>query len=875
MKKIFKSIFALALSSVMLTGVACGTTPPPGGGDGGNVTYFEGGEELAYSLDRLENADLSFSFTTGRQTTRNTGVDNFSTFLDAKPFASDIGLTIEDGVVTATKEDMGLDPDSIGWFESHRDSIAASAERIEEDVSYFLSDITVLDKLVMGFGSARRLQYDEENDVVTASTFRYKVRFEKPEEGTPGVGGNNGGMPGVGGNGGISGVIGPDGTVATHDNSTIEGGSILKIYNDEDGDEVIESYLFSFTPSEKEKALRYGYHWEEGKEDYSTIEYIIIKYSKEKHYYYAYSMATAEPYEFSANTPDRVTVFDAKKVGNQWKGVEYDVETDSRFFKANNTEDSLYKFNFFLEVGDGFYTMPVFPTCSEDGVIESFDDVEFLTREAEFITGLYRVVLPTKIEGEETSMWLGLYELEGWESLEFDVTEAELNDPNNAVWFGGDDHITLANGKKIYTTSMWNEDYGWIKVDGEDTPDPTTATFEDGTVMNEEQFTEWKTQNEYIDFTEITAHITAPGFDEYYPNGVLRAGTLMFNSSANTADCYQTLTKLFKQNGLSLKGMSYEDVFKYSSRLDKIRDTMVESVTKSMFGKDFNLVSLNEIVSDLITDLVSPVSQMFSTYFTEERMLESELPDLPTGFNILSLSGKVSGQISIDEYGIDFSDVKVNMPKTNLFREGSEYGVFAVFDNGKMNVVEDAFNVITYARKPMSFKGKDTASIIDLAEGTYTLKLCFAKKTQDGLVRISEYVNAPVKNTASFTRQAVVGNLTYNVQFSVNNGILTAVSTVIDNEKPTFYYGDMMSPIESGEAYAILGENACIADLINFYSVSDNYDGEIFLMEENVTADGQPVSISDPIDAKKTYVITVVDSHGNVNSITIEIGIMQ
>jgi hypothetical protein len=176
MKKLLKTLTAILAAIVTLVSVACSPNTPPANAD----AEIENSEQLAYSLNRLENADVSFSFKESKTSSQNllysVGNATVSNGLATSSYSTQTYSTSNpDLIIDATKDDMHVEEGSIGWMESRTESISETAERAQDVIDTLLDTITVMDKLVIDdeFCQGSMLSYNEQTDIVTAYVISY------------------------------------------------------------------------------------------------------------------------------------------------------------------------------------------------------------------------------------------------------------------------------------------------------------------------------------------------------------------------------------------------------------------------------------------------------------------------------------------------------------------------------------------------------------------------------------------------------------------------------------------------------------------------------------------------------------------------------
>ena len=327
MKKIFKFLTVSMLSLSMLFGVAC--SGGGGGSDDGGGGDANGDEAYVYSMDRLKNADFSFEFTSGGSNAIN--LASLTT----------VSSSNDDSVITGTPNYF-IDEGALTYFEGYTFIAQNTAEMAKIQVEELTQTVTVLNKLVVFNGvMARYVGYDEENDVVTAFIGDINDDLKQDSE------------DGVAGDGSIIGSIGDDPNKVLP-KGTLTNGTLIKIYDDADGDEVVEYSTFGYLAKDPMDSSKGCYTC-------VTIKYVPLKE-------YLYSA------QFYETLPGDLNIIEGKGSYNIFKALN----VDGKFiggevygqFDNPNVESEV-----FFEMNDGFY---VFDLASNLGAFtKGYDYIDF------------------------------------------------------------------------------------------------------------------------------------------------------------------------------------------------------------------------------------------------------------------------------------------------------------------------------------------------------------------------------------------------------------------------------------------------------------------------------------------------------------------
>ncbi|MCM1533627.1 MAG: hypothetical protein NC099_03130 [Corallococcus sp.] len=152
--------------------------------------------------------------------------------------------------------------------------------------------------------------------------------------------------------------------------------------------------------------------------------------------------------------------------------------------------------------------------------------------------------------------------------------------------------------------------------------------------------------------------------------------------------------------------------------------------------------------------------------------------------SLVKFNANVSGEGVIDENGMDFSSVMFNVDKTVILSSSKEYSVFVCWDGKAEDVYSDAFGSVVYANAQTSLSGN--AEILlpaPLTEGEYTLTAYFGRKTDNGIIRLSDVGVIPVDKFETFETAVVNGGHEYTYKFEYAGKSVKLTVSVTENSE--------------------------------------------------------------------------------------------
>lgn len=436
--------------------------------------------------------------------------------------------------------------------------------------------------------------------------------------------------------------------------------------------------------------------------------------------------------------------------------------------------------------------------------------------------------------------------LTGWKTLHIVLdTESEINSPYSEQYFRDEkDYLELDDGTRLIYGSVWTRDLGWLTpTDSSRYDAPYVAA--DGTTVDAADL-----GDEYVNFGNGIIQIY--GEPKEIGGGVFNFGVSVDGSDAAS----ELLYDCFVDSGLGFRNTS-AILFKDMSDLQQNRTVYADQVFEYLFGCAYtadDFMSQCGVIIDNFADMKSSVGNSMEGL---EKVQFKDLPDI-VDVELVTLADKIEGTAQIDSNGVDFSGMTVNVPKSVIFREDSTYCVYVGWGSAKGSVSVSAFDDEVFEGKAMTFAGKSGLALPETTtEGEYTLVAFFGKRTDDGVIRLSETVPVAVEGDgASYQVSAGGGYLEHTI--AMTNGVATLTVAFVDTQAP--------SVAIEGEADGnlTLGGPVTVGEFKQLVSVVDNYSS----VSVSVEKDGA-VLADDGLMSADEYTVVAVDEDGNRTEIVV------
>lgn len=860
-----KKFICFLLVLVMALGVCACSNPgdiPPGVPPQGPPTeaHIENADLLAYSFDRIENADLDFNMSVGSGANNGSSVNALSNDTYSLMSASENEVIINNS-------------DYVQWVdffssnETFLQSIRADARRL---CDFVLDKVTVVNKIVCESGSNYLLQYEGDDDVLTVYSFYGGVdesTLEKaPEENNGGVGGGiDGEKEPIGGEKEeIGGEIGGAGSSENAYEGKITRLTRIQFYYDKDGDEAVNYFTYGISNYEG----RYGI-------SSSDITYIPGKHYVIKNYNCAVNPQTNEI------SDESVLYTAADRSTGKWQGISFNVNKDApHFTKEGDYSNRGIFISFLFETDAGIITLGSKLAIYRDGdeIINDFaqpNDQIVLQFE-----GLRTEAFDlSKNSNGSWNVALTLAALDGWDYVRLDVSDevfdlgGEIYDGRNHPYLRDEnDYVHFENGKKMtggaQGGSLFVDGLGFIGVVMQD--DYPYFVTEDGVVHD----SEWSVENiEGKTALQIGGETYLDTLIEI-PNLFFVHTTLFEEGGDGILDNpIELMHKMFKHAGLTSKTQDDTDAVFVKAKDYQLNSRLyMDGLFRQWCGYAFTLDNFKEYVFGLMDSTTQKIAIYNGFADKFEKVHISKVPELPTNFSLIPLTNGLTGKATVSEQGIDFTAVNANISKNILLGDQNEYTVCAQFVGKKVFNLANAFEVKQYANANMSLSGL-AAELVDLAVGDYQLGLYFAKKTTDGAIRLSETVICEVNDFTAFSKQVdgVGGYYTYN--YSCVGGKLNVSVSFTDTQAPAIVLENYSQ--QESQNVMTFENGKTVGDLVLNVSVEDNCDGSIAIGIDNVlimtSSDGEAVLSTDALINGEIYRITVKDKAGNESIVQIKV----
>ena len=869
MKKLLKTLTAILVAVITLVSVACSPNTPPANAD----AEIENSEQLAYSLNRLENADVSFSFKESKTSSQNllhsVGNATVSNGLATSSYSTQTYSSNADLIIDATKNNMHVEEGSIGWMESRTESISETAERAQDTIDTLLDTITVMDKFVIDdeFCQGSMLSYNEQTDIVTAYVISYVDSTYVPTTTvTP--------------DGGMIGSTQGDNPFLTAADGTIKNAYKIMVYDDAEGNEVVEWWDIAYMPRPIQEP------WQPIEQpNESTYTYQYVKYSEYKEYVYECGWFFNERYVTDATTMTKgiVSFFRSKNIDGKWSGIETSmgINLDGRFMKVGNTSESGFEIRFFYQVDTGYYVLPVRPTVYRYdelfdrmekyyGPIDSYDEVVLECDMLEYVMGLEVLQLPLDLT-QSSSVSLAFKTLTGWEKVYIDANGdsyldytgdgvVDQNDypmiSGNPIYLNGDDYIEFTNGKKYYWNTVWSEKDGFVRVTWED-----GAVFEDGRTMTHDEWNAYVENANYKFLGGGEKYEGAPKVLTVIHTGKIIDGWIDLIDYGGKGDYLQTVKAFMAENQLGFSNVNSNVVFQQVMQASRIKDVTLSRVFERFSGKKLSIQNLVAFANEVKNQGLAFISEVDGIIANSTRIREVDLPKIPSNFAFISITGRMTGNATVVDGKLDLSAITITVPKRNILRKGHEYGICVYLEGENGVVLQNAFDTKAYNRQTLTFKGNGGIDLPDLKDGEYQLKLLFGKPTENGFIRLSNLLPVSVSAFEDIQKTVDIDGASYDLTYYAEDNTLKATSKIIDTNAPEFTYEGTLTEEDGTIIHVETG--TILADIILGFNAQDDVDGKYYITEENFTCDDQAVELTHQLDSQKTYKLTITDGAGN------------
>jgi hypothetical protein len=782
-------------------------------------SQFENADLLAIVYDRLENADLSFNFSfdvssnkvqTDSAQGNSSNVSTFNNIISNNPSSYSMEVTANGSEIYESTSDeyseRYSDVQNYDYFSDQQNRLETIRTMARNIADYAIDNITVMDTVVVFGFDYFKLNYDSALDVVT-------VYHSAPNYSS-----------------GACGI----------------GDSIIKIYNDEDGDETI--------------AMTWLH-------DSSVENYI---YTPNKYYSIKWGATDVNCYYCGI----------AYKEHNLWRGVQYYFFSDNTYL----THDGVYDFanggigiEFLFETSSGLYTFrDKLKAYRDNGGAVSHGDTALSTDTISI--NPYDLSCYQMEYNNETRMFSGyLFCLDGWKKVRFVLdTNTELSRINSECFTQGDgDYLELDDGTILAGNTRWSEEDGllytdWDFVDFNDYQwwsivsgyyyDTDGNIVFDSSIVNVDETQKATISDKYVIFNYINAYI------DRYEDYEIDCGWYNFSVIGyENEEVFLMLEKFFETYGLSVADRP--NIFSDMTAIYKNRTLYTDDMFEYIFNKKYNAENIAEIMFDQVSELNGYLSVITHLQDESEILDYTNLPEKPEDIGLVSLTDNISGNAIVSEQGIDFSGITVNIGKSVILSKEKQYGIYVGWTNNSGVATCGAFEQQAYNMQSMVFIGKADIELPSIVvEGEYSLLAFFCKYEDNGYIRLSEIVPISVNNFETFSVTVPTEGGYYSEEFGLSDGRVNVKVTFVDTAPPLIYLNDEQITNNNIELEVQEGVEAFY--FIQSFRAYDMQDGDIPLTTDNLLYNENTVSDND-IVTEGEYTLTVYDKTGNVATVSI------
>ncbi|MBR7116609.1 MAG: hypothetical protein IKC87_02775 [Clostridia bacterium] len=800
---------------------------PPGEGPGTGTAYtFDDAVVIAASKERLENADLSFDFSSADLSAKQASAKKL-TVLDS---------TVTDGdgyTFTAHPDDLGVDVYNSGFFGNDL-TLELLRKSARETADWFIENIYALDT------------------VINVGAYDYLMSYDK-KTGALSI------------------------TQVTDYGTEIDYCNIKLSYS-ENGNEVIEMISANGTDLHKTVYI---------KDEYYSIESVGGLNSSG---YYSKSLAYVENgywrnVRISAN--DGFSLFndsETYKDSNECLTVDVSMETERGIITlVSNLEprrangEKVCTWNTDIMADDDrkkpddyykYYTDAL--TAYPSQLISSYDQnfTPAITLSLDALEGWDAIVFSSPLSPEQTGAYYEghlRYEYET-NSYSSEITEAHIvvggkSFPLRTVYtkthgfmtkigvYNGHEHYLLADGETVISHEQINSPE-FVEI-------VPSIQFEEDDSGALTRITEVK-----LDFTF--------DYNSYYDRAT---GEFLFIPN-KVADLEVKAIESY----LSAIGILDEDEISYPRYLmnmfqsgNEISSNLFEKMTGYLPSAESYIAIYDAAKKECVNLYTSKLDEMENSYPNEEFNYEKLNAYKALGAAILEIDDAISGTASVSESGIDFSSLSVILKRNPILSSSKKYGTVITFAKGNPDAEFPVYSSVQFSGSDITFAGNSSLPIPEtLTEGSYVLSAYFVRENEDTKTAISNVAPIPVSDFAEFTKEYDLTvndrELTFIAKYSCQNSTLNLEIDIKDVDPPEMILNGAAYD-ESTNTYTYRFEHSkkrTVKDLLTDIDVFDRVDGSIVLTAENVTLDGKTVAAGKSLISGEVYNVTVSDARGNV-----------
>ncbi len=724
-------IISLLLVISMLLGLCLSLTAcdGDGGAGGGGANYAtEDLDLLTLSLNRLENADLSFNFNIGKSSAAQNVASSGSQIKAAAAGDEDYYFT-PDTMIT-NQIDYNI-------FNDYQTSIGSMSEQARKIADDMVDKITVMNTPVRDIGNRfLYLSYDSEKDILFASEYYDPKASPMPDSEFSDE--DDGSMMGsTNGTGGAS--------------LSEPYGNMIKIYYDEKGNEVIEYSAVHNTTSD------------------GTIFGEKIIYSNDSKYAFITFNKQPGKEKFS------VHYVGAEKVDGVWRGIDMSADTSSHVLDEE------------LPIPEGVYRLVVdfyhedeVMYIIRDGLMRDENGLH-LEGASLAVPGLY---ITSIFERNIGNLQINMSLLDGWTEYGLFLNDEEKTQPYSEYYFNEGDYINFANGMvykiepmSISPTYVQGIDQ-IVRHEGENDwyiDDETAIPKKDSDLGGRINGV-----TSLIDNHDISLHSQSNMFIDIF-------GHTQYQQFLSLAYIMEIYGLSFNDN----LPENFIDKFSETMRNQAIHQNITFNLIFGKdFTPENTKAAMLELSADMQSEYET-FNTFVTENRSKEFVKINELPVRPPELGLIDLKDNISGIISVSDSGIDFSALSANVKKCILLSGGKNYTLLTYLASGEDMVLIEGFEGVSYANADFTLTGRSVSLPKIEKDGEYYLYGCIAKAEGSEYTRLSDLVKLSTAPFTGFTKTTEENGGTYTQAFSQENGALKVSSYFDDKTAPVVSISDI------------------------------------------------------------------------------------
>ena len=369
-----------------------------------------------------------------------------------------------------------------------------------------------------------------------------------------------------------------------------------------------------------------------------------------------------------------------------------------------------------------------------------------------------------------------------------------------------------------------------------------------------------------------------PPFDKSYH--AYHTKLYMTIDAVSMDDAFIKLEDYLAYTGLTYKYGDLNDLFTelkdFNQELPSILDDSnvlenIDSTLPPIYSSLENYI----IITDYMLDLARQLENNEITIVEDEVILLEDLPDKADidYIDLYDINDMVTGTVTIDSNGIDVSNLEYTVIKKPILTPDREYSIYYSFSRGNKSFIIDSISGQIYQRQHLLYTPTDKFTLLkDLPEGTFILTHFLGKKTEDGVIQVSN--NAPVIS-ADFEMFTMEYNSIYEGQrwfytYAEYEGHLYLDVALRDIQSPTIKLFGVPEIITEDSTYTLYPVKFTeVSEIQGFIeNIYDNVDDSDHLIVEYYNEDNLITDFTENFIDNTNYKIKIIDTSGNAITIT-------